>query len=410
MKKWSVSGVNILTPEELIRNGCVQIANGKFINVSNKAAADSASVTVGNGILVPGLINGHDHLLGTYWPKVGNGPYENWLPWDNDLKSSPIYEERQQVENRDLYLLGAYRNLVSGVTTVSDHIPHFVAEPYYDILPMKAIRYYALAHSIASFALAWGDGVAAEYQKAVKDNIPFITHIAEGFDSETVNDLKTIDRNGGLGDHSVFVHGIAFTETDMKLIKAKGASVVWCADSNMFMFNNTAKIKKLLETGVNVCIGTDSPMSGGVNLLTEIKFDKKLYKRLYDEELPDRKILSMITVNAAKAFWMKNSGRIKDGYIADFVIFKDRGDSSAASVVAAGLADVLLVVIDGVPAYGDARFSGIFDSFRVKYQKAVIDGAEKVIKGDLIGLMKRISRAVGYKKEFPFMPVEFEMD
>jgi len=118
----------------------------------------------------------------------------------------------------------------------------------------------------------------------------------------------------------------------------------------------------------------------------------------------------MITVNAAKAFWMKNSGRIKDGYIADFVIFKDRGDSSAASVVAAGLADVLLVVIDGVPAYGDARFSGIFDSFRVKYQKAVIDGAEKVIKGDLIGLMKRISRAVGYKKEFPFMPVEFEMD
>ena len=71
--------------------------------------------------------------------------------------------------------------------------------------------------------------------------------------------------------------------------------------------------------------------------------------------------------------------------------------------------DVMLVVIDGKPAYGNAEYSWLFDSLKVKYQRVVIDGSEKVIRGDLIGLMKRISRAVGFKKELPFLPVEFDV-
>jgi hypothetical protein len=30
-----------------------------------------------------------------------------------------------------------------------------------------------------------------------------------------------------------------------------------------------------------------------------------------------------------------------------------------------------------------------------------------VVIGDLKGLLRRISKAVGFKKEFPFLPVEF---
>lgn len=263
MKKWSIEGVTILTPEEQLKKGNVAIEGDRIQQVAKGAVDSSIALEIEDGICVPGLINAHDHLLGTYLPKVGNGPYENWLPWDNDLKSSPVYQERQQIENRDLYLLGAYRNLFSGVTTVSDHIPHFVAEPYYDMLPMKAVREYSLAHSIASFALAWGEEIALEYQKAVEEDLPFITHISEGFDSETVNDLETLHKKGGLGEHSVLVHGIAFSPSDMDQIKKAEASVVWCGDSNMFMFNQTTNIKMLLDKKINVCIGTDSPMSGG---------------------------------------------------------------------------------------------------------------------------------------------------
>lgn len=408
MKKWSIVASKMLNPGKKVREAVVSISAGKIDSVG-KVTPNPVAIEVDDGILIPGLINAHDHLLGTYFPKVGNGPYENWLPWDNDLKSSPVYQERQQIENRDLYLLGGYRNLLSGVTTVSDHIPHFVGDPYYGILPTKAIENFAMAHSIASFALAWGDGVDVEYQKAVEEDIPFITHIAEGFDSETVRDLDTLERAGGLGDHSVLVHGIAFSEKDMKKIKTAGASVVWCGDSNIFMFNETTNIKMLLDMGINVCIGTDSPMSGGENLLYEMKFDKMLYEKMYGVELTDEQIFRMVTQNPAKAFHFNDLGAIQEGYTADLVIVNDKGGTPESSVVLAELRDIQLVVIDGMPRYGDAKYRYLFDTLKMDYSHIVVDGVEKLIIGDLKGLLKRISRAVGFKKEFPFLPVEFEV-
>jgi len=409
MKEWGISTTTILTPEDQLKGISLEIKDNRIERISREKIRTPVHLKIENGVLVPGLINAHDHLLGTYFPKVGNGPYENWLPWDNDLKSAPLYQERQQIDNRDLYLLGAYRNLVSAVTTVSDPIPHFVNEPFLDILPTRAIREYALAHSIASFALAWGDGIDVEYKKALKQGMPFITHIAEGFDDETKEDLKTLDKKGGLGDHSVLVHGIAFDEDDIKLIKKRGASVVWCADSNMFMFNRTANVGKMLELGVNVCIGTDSPMSGGLNILYEMKYDKALFIKTYKKELHDDQILRMVTVNPAKAFWLKKTGMIKAGYVADLAVFAHRGRSPYESVVSAQLRDVLLVVINGKPVYGSAEYAHLFDELKLAYQRVRLDGVEKVITGDAVGLLRRISKAVGHKKEFPFLPIEFEV-
>ncbi len=406
MKKWVLSGAAILNSEKTSERVYIAIENGRIDYVGQKEVNPS-EVLYTDGIISTGLINAHDHLLGTYFPKVGNGPYENWLPWDNDLKSAPVYQERQQIENRDLYLLGGYRNLISGVTTVSDHIPHFVAEPYYDIMPMKVLRDYTLAHSITSFALAWGDGIGVEYEKALTEDIPFITHIAEGFDEETVRDLDTLDKAGGLGSHSVLVHGIAFSSDDMDRIKKKGASVVWCCDSNIFMFNETTKIKMLLDKGINVCIGTDSPMSGGVHLLHEMQFDAKYYKKKYGQELPDETIYKMVTENPARAFRLYDNGSIKEGNLADFVVVKDRGGAYVNSIVNAGLKDIMLVVINGMPVYGNADYMNLFNYCGVQFQEVVVEDTEKIVIGDLTGLLDRVNRAVGFKKKLPFLPVEY---
>ena len=409
MKKWGISGVDILTPDDILKNASLSVGGDKIEKVGAGGIKNPVNIETRNAVLVPGLINAHDHLLGTYYPKVGNGPYENWLPWDNDLKSAPVYQERQQIENRDLYLLGSYRNLVSGVTTVADHIPHVVSAPFLDIIPVRTVRDYAMVHSIASFALNWGGSVEDEYKKAIKNDVPFITHISEGFDAETVRDLVVLDKKGALGEHSVLVHSLSFSESDIDLVKKKNASVVWCGDSNMFMYNRTANVKYMLDKGVNVCIGTDSPMSGGLNLLFEMKFDKSYYKRTYKTELPDDQIVRMVTSNPAKALRMHRQGRIKQGFIADFTVFNSKSANPYSSVVNAELADVKLVVIDGMPMYGDTEFEELFVAQKSKYQKIRMDGVDKLVTGDLIGLLKRISRAVGFKKEFPFMPVDFQV-
>jgi cytosine/adenosine deaminase-related metal-dependent hydrolase len=274
---------------------------------------------------------------------------------------------------------------------------------------MKAIKDFTLAHCVASFALAWGEGIEIEYQKAVKNDLPFVTHCSEGFDDETVRDIQTLDKKGALGEHAVLVHGLAFSEKDMDLIKKKNANTVWCCDSNMFMYNDTTDIRMQLKKGINVSIGTDSPMSGGENLLYEMKFDKMIYKRFYNEDLPDKTILKMVTVNPAKAFRLKKNGYVKKGYLADLVIFNDREKRPESSVVSAELRDVKLVVINGSPAYGDAEYRYLFERLDVEYQNVRVDGVDKLIIGDLVGLLQRISRAVGFKKEFPFLPVDFKV-
>jgi 5-methylthioadenosine/S-adenosylhomocysteine deaminase len=411
MNKWSIAGGTVLTPDKAIKNGSVVISNGRIGKVTNGGDDAGVAVTLdaGKGVIVPGLINAHDHLLGTYHPKIGHGPYINWLPWDNDLKSSPLYQERQQIENRDLYLLGAYRNLISGVTYVSDHMPHFVGDQFYDILPVKAVRKFALAHSVTSFALAWGDGITVEYQKAIAEDMPFVTHIAEGYDEETKQDIKVIDRLGGLGSHSVFIHCLAFSDADLDLVKKRGANCVWCGDSNMFMYNKTMDVRKFLEKGINLSIGTDSSATGGENILYEMKFDQMVYDRFYGEKLSDEAILKMVTVNPAKALRQKKMGRVEEGFIADLCVFRDRGKGAANSVVHAHLRDVLLVVIDGMPVYGDAAYEDVFSALGVEYRRIVMDGTDRIIIGDPAGLLRRISRAVGFKKEFPFLPIEFDI-
>jgi len=140
-----------------------------------------------------------------------------------------------------------------------------------------------------------------------------------------------------------------------------------------------------------------------------MKFDKSYFKRIYKTELPDEQIVRMVTSNPAKALRMHRQGRIKQGFIADFTVFNSRSSNPYTSVVSAELGDVKLVVIGGLPMYGDPEFEELFVAQKSKYQKIRMDGVDKLVTGDLIGLLRRISRAVGFKKEFPFMPVDFQV-
>jgi cytosine/adenosine deaminase-related metal-dependent hydrolase len=138
-----------------------------------------------------------------------------------------------------------------------------------------------------------------------------------------------------------------------------------------------------------------------------MKFGKALYKQIYGKELSDETIIKMVTINPHKAFKLKNTGIIKENWVADIVIFNDKGGSPASSVVNSELKDVKLVVIDGRPVYGDEEYKSIFESLKIDYQNIVMQGAKKIIAGDLTGLLNRINKAVGFKKIFPFLPVKY---
>lgn len=406
---WELVNGTIVTPRDVIERGSISIDKSRIAHVTktSRKSADTMQIDVNGMLVFPGLINCHDHLLGTYVPRVGDRrPYLNWLEWDNDLKSSAAYAERQQIESSDLYQLGGFRHLLCGITRVQDHIPHFVRELFAKNMPIKIISDFAMAHSVTSFALKWGDGIEAEHAKAKDRNIPFITHCSEGYDEETLRSVDTLAAKGALSKQTVLIHGIAFSDHDMELLAEHKCNVVWCPVSNLYMFEQTARVKELLDRGINVTLGTDSPMSGSFSIFEEFRTAREFYKFAYGKSIDDRVLVDMLTVNAAKAMCLSDAGEIAEGKSADLLLIDGNGTNPWASLTHADYSDIMLVIAEGTPRYGDIAFAPVFDAMKIPYQTILVRGARKIIAGDILGVQSRVRQAVKFKKELDFLPIE----
>ncbi|MDR2134031.1 MAG: amidohydrolase family protein [Treponema sp.] len=369
----------------------------------------------GSSFIYPSLINTHDHLQGNYRPPVGPKPgvfYLTWLPWDNDLKASDTFRERSRLSREDLYGLSGYKCLFSGVTTVNDHFPQKLNGNILPTLPVRAILEYGLAHESSSYDLKWGDGIEVEHQRAVKNRWPFITHLSEGFDDESMRGVEYLQKLEVLDRHCLLIHCIGFSDEDIRKVAAAGASVSWCGFSNMFMFNVTCKIKKMLAAGVNVTIGTDSSATGSANLLAEIKYDRELYRKMYGEDLSAKTIFEMCTINAAKAFWMQDRiGSLEEGKFGDILVLKGKNSDPYENFVGAAMEDIELLVLEGTPIYGEFRFLDIFGGkLPADYTRIKVGNRPVFVKGDPAGLYRECRRKIGFEKILDYLPFEPDKD
>lgn len=406
---YSLSGLTVVTPDSATAGTSLQVDQKKLGRLGGKSKFD---IRFGEGhAAFPALINIHDHFNGNYLPKVGPPPgefYINWASWEKDLRNSDVIKvERAKTSVEDRYLLSAYKNLFSGCLTANDHFPHEFNEPFIGRLPMRVIRNYTLSHACSSFDLKWGDGFEVEHARAVKSGFPFITHLEEGFDEETQSGVETLEKAGCLTDHTVMIHCIGFSDEDIQKVRKAGAHIAWCANSNIFMFNVTCKVKKMLEAGVNVSIGTDSTATGSINLLEEVRYDRETYRSMYGEDLPARKLVDMVTVNPARAFRIeKETGSIAEGKLADILVIRQRHEDPWESLVATRTEDIALLIMDGSPVLGDAAHEELFTSRGVASTKITVHGRPMIVSGDPGALMERVRRAVGFHKVLDFIPLD----
>ena len=391
------------------QKGEISVSEEKITAKTKGPAADLR----GKSFIYPSLINTHDHLQGNYRPAVGPPEgtfYLTWAPWDKDLKASKTFKERSRLSREELYALSGYKCLFSGVTTVNDHFPHNLNKEILPTLPIRAIQEYGLAHEVTSYDLKWGDGIEVEHKKAVDNKWPFITHLCEGFDEESMNGVRTIENLKILDKHCLLIHCIGFSDEDIMKVSKAGASVSWCGQSNMFMFNVTCKIRKMIKAGVNVTIGTDSSATGSANLLDEIKYDRGLYRRFYGEDLSPEIIFWMVTVNAAKALWMQDRvGTLEEGKLADILVLKAKNDDPYENLVSSSMNDIELLILAGKPIYGETCFLDLLGgSLPQGYTEIHVDKKSMFVAGDPAALYKLVRQKAGYKKILDYLPFDFE--
>jgi len=405
--EYTLVGGTIVSHGKRAKTGGLSVQGERIVSRQAAASIDLG----GRSCVYPSLINTHDHLQGNYLPAVGPKPgtfYLTWLPWNTDLKASDTFKERSQLDREDLYALSGYKCLFSGVTTVNDHFPHELNGDLLPTLPIRAITDYSLSHECSSYDLDWGDGVEIEHKRAVDNKWPFITHISEGFEWEAMHGVKVLENFGALDRHCLLVHCIALSDKDIKKLAKAKASVSWCARSNMFMFNVTAKIRKMIKAGINVTIGTDSSATGSVNMFSEIKYGRELYRDMYGEDLPAAKIFEMVTHNAAKAFWMEDQiGTLDEGKLADVLVLKNNHDNPYENFANASMADVELLVLAGAPIYGEMRFLDIFGGdLPPGYSQIEVSRRAMFVKGNPAELYTKVRNKVGFKKMLDYMPFD----
>src|SRR5215831_4488585 len=216
-----------------------------------KLSKGEVEIDCSNSFIYPGLINSHDHLEFNLFSRLGEPPYANAYEWGNDLhrRWKAKITEIEKVPFRYRLWWGAWKNLLSGVTRVVHHNPYY--SHFRFAYPIDVVKRYTWAHSLRF------DPDLTRALSRRKPNTPFIIHLAEGRDDESLREVSELHKLGGIDGRTVAVHAVAIDEEDIELFIQRKVSVVWCPSSNGYLFERTAPVQSLFGR-VAVALGTDS--------------------------------------------------------------------------------------------------------------------------------------------------------
>lgn len=281
-------------------------------------------------LVLPGLINAHDHLEFSLFPRLGAGPYPNATSWARDIyhpDESPLAEQSRIPKSVRL-VWGGIKSLLSGVTTVLHHNPYHPV--FRENFPVRVVERFGWSHS-----LAFSRDVPAD-RAATPEGAPFFIHACEGVDDDAAGEIFRLDAAGVIEPSTVIVHGVALDGRGTALLQCRGASLVWCPTSNMFTLGRTLS-RAVLDSGIPVALGTDSALTGSGDMIDEISAAVRL--------LPAERVYLMVTSAAARILHLNSGeGSIRDGGVADLLVVRDEG-GRPADALAGGRPE--LVILNG---------------------------------------------------------------
>ena len=138
-----------------------------------------------------------------------------------------------------------------------------------------------------------------------------------------------MDALGLVGPGFTAAHGVWLDDEDMKRLAGRGASVAHNPGSNMRLGSGIADMRRLLECGINVGIGTDGASSSdNLNMYEAMRIASlasKVRGPDWQQWITTKEVLEAATEGSARALGFEKLGRLAPGYKAD-IVFLDLGN------------------------------------------------------------------------------------
>jgi 5-methylthioadenosine/S-adenosylhomocysteine deaminase len=371
---------------EPIRDGAVAVEDGRITEVGPGRGDEHFE----GAVIVPGFVNAHSHLEYAVYAGFGDSlPFDEWLRVHIQRKARLSLEEMTAIAR-----LGAVDCLRSGITTVGDASYSGAAATACDELGLRAIVYLEVfgegTDDIARRFEPNRDRVAGAlsdrvrigisphtvftasldlWRAAIELGLPAMTHFAETeYEVERVRSgaaftsIRELAEHGLLGGGLVAAHCVHLDEGEIAILAEHGVSAAHCPRSNALLGCGIAPVRELIDAGVTVGLGTDSPASTpSFDLFEELRACVMAARARVrrPDAISAREALELATLGSARALGLDEEiGSLAPGKHADLTVVSLQGspylpweDPAGAVVFGGSPSRVLLTVVDGTERY-----------------------------------------------------------
>ena len=386
-----------------IADGAVAIEDGRIAAIG-PAAELGAGERFEGGVILPGFVNAHSHLEYAVYGGFGDGlPFDRWILVHIERKSRIGWDEYVAIARA-----GAAECLASGITTVGDASFSGAAAVACDQLGLRGIVYLevfgrgtddletrfapnrARIEPHLSERVRLGVSPHAPYSTStelyaacLELGLPVATHLAESDAEhewmrhgtgawEALGDffpeppgetgIRHLGGHGLLAPRMVAAHCVKADAEEIALLAEHDVAVAHCPRSNAILGCGIAPLRALLDAGLRVGLGTDSPASTpSFDVFEELR--TAVFAARAREARPDAlgadEALELATLGSARALGLGDEvGSLTPGKRADLTVLSLAGspylpwEDAATAVVFGGSPErVLLTMTDGRTRY-----------------------------------------------------------